>query len=76
MPFASALWNAIQAKAPGEYPDPGLNACVTTGYGWIIGPYDELCGVAHKIAAGAAMWAEFKAIADVIIAEAKTRKGP
>lgn len=61
MPLTSALWKTIQAKAPGVYPDPNLNAYVTTAFGWIIGPYDELCDVAHEIAPGTAMWAKFRA---------------
>jgi hypothetical protein len=61
MPLTSALWKAIQAKAPGTFPDPNFNAYVTKGFGWIIGPYDELCDVAHEIAPGTSAWARFKA---------------
>jgi hypothetical protein len=60
MPLNTPLWTAIQAKAPGVYPVPGLNAYVTSGFGWIIGPYDELCDVAHEIAPGTAAWGLFK----------------
>lgn len=60
MALNSTLWTAIQTAAPGLFPDKDFDAYVTHDFGWIIGPYNELCDLAHEIAPGGKTWTKFK----------------
>jgi hypothetical protein len=60
MALTSPLWEAIRDKVAGEYPDKPLRDAYVTPSGWIIGPYNVLCDVAHDIAPGAADWKKYE----------------